>query len=90
MRKKTLLHSAVIGLFAITPAFAHGFYDNHDRDHDGRWNYNEFRGAQNDWHNQHHDHQYGERELQNHFRNLDRDHDGYVNREQVRSFHNWF
>ena len=74
----------------ISPALADGWYEHHDRDHDGRWSYNEFRDAHHNWYNDHHSGRvYNDRDLQRHFDRHDHDHDGYVSREEVQNFHRW-
>ena len=89
-RQHALLSSMVLGIMAISPALADGWYEHHDHDHDGRWNYNEFRAANNNWYAHHAgEHRYNDRELRNQFNHYDADHDGFVTREQVQTFHTW-
>jgi Ca2+-binding EF-hand superfamily protein len=65
-------------------------FGQHDRDHDGRWNYNEFRDANRDYYRHHHEVRViSGRQCRDDFNRLDADHDGYVNAEQVRTYHNW-
>lgn len=89
-RQFSLLASLVLGLVMISPALADNWYEGHDRDHDGRWNYNEFKDAHNNWYNAHHEGRvYNDRDLQHQFRHYDHDHDGYVSRQEIQTFHHW-
>lgn len=88
-RQFALLSSLLLGLVVISPALADGWYEHHDHNGDGKWNYSEFRQAHNNWYRDHHDKHYGNRELRDQFNRFDTDHHGYVTREQVRTFHNW-
>jgi Ca2+-binding EF-hand superfamily protein len=89
-RQFSLLASLVVGLAMISPALADTWYEHHDGDHDGRWNYNEFRDAHNNWYNVHHEGRvYNDGDLHGQFKRLDRDHDGYVSQREVRTFHRW-
>ena len=91
MKKQfSLLTALALGLMLVTPALADSWYEHHDADHDGRWNYNEFRDAHNNWYNGHHQGRvYNDHDLQRQFNNRDRDRDGYVSRQEVQSFHHW-
>jgi Ca2+-binding EF-hand superfamily protein len=91
MKKEfSLLASLVLGLAIISPAFADNWFEHHDSDHDGRWNYNEFRDAHNNWYNAHHGARaYNDRDLRGQFRHYDHDHNGYVTQQEVQPFHRW-
>ncbi len=90
MKRHQLIGTLLLGLLSVSPALADGWYEHHDRDGDGRWNYNEFRSAHNNYYRNHAgERRYEERELKHHFNRFDSDHDGYVTREQVREFHHW-
>jgi hypothetical protein len=65
-------------------------FGNHDRNHDHRWNYEEFHHANQNYYS-HHPRVtvVSDRDLHHHFERLDRDHDGYINVSEARSYRNW-
>jgi hypothetical protein len=87
-----------IALFALAavclgtwqqPAFsAEVWFNNHDHNHDGRWNYNEYRNANQVYFRHHHDeNRWSDHEMRHNWDGLN--HDGYVTQEQVRTIHHW-
>ena len=86
---------AALCLIALTlgvvqlPAHAQfiSVFNHNDRDHDGRWNRQEFYNANNNYY--HHHHNVVVLDNGREFDRLDHDHDGYVTREEVKSYHNW-
>jgi Ca2+-binding EF-hand superfamily protein len=71
------------------PALADAWFDTWDHNHDGKWDYNEFRGANQEYWKAHHEKVVADRELRNAYNRMDADHDGFVTVENVRTYHNW-
>ena len=71
------------------PALADPWFDKWDHDHDARWNYAEFKAANDAYWRAHHEKVLADRELRRAYAHLDRDHDGYVTVEDVRTYHHW-
>jgi hypothetical protein len=64
------------------------WFDRHDRNHDQRWNYNEYKGAHSYYYKNHRDEpRWNNHEMRDHWNGLN--HDGYVTREQVHELHHW-
>jgi Ca2+-binding EF-hand superfamily protein len=86
MKKGIFLTSLVaLSLASIQgPALADhdGWFNKYDRDHDGRWNYDEFCAYQK----AHHKH-LSDREMREMYDRYDRDHDGYWRREEAHEYH---
>jgi Ca2+-binding EF-hand superfamily protein len=91
MKKQfALLVLTLISLGSLQlPALADPWFDHWDRDHDGRWNYNDFRAANRAYWAAHHEHVLADQALRRAYRELDHDHDGYVTVEDVRTYHHW-
>ena len=65
-------------------------FGRHDRNHDGRWNYREFRDANNYYYQTHPAVEIiNTRDMQNDFYRLDRNNDGYVDIDEVRGYRAW-
>jgi Ca2+-binding EF-hand superfamily protein len=71
------------------PALADPWFDRWDHDHDGKWDYNEFKAANRDYWRAHHEKVLADRELRAAYKHLDADHDGYVTVEDVKTYHHW-
>jgi hypothetical protein len=91
MKKQTaLLALVVLSLGSVQSALADDdkWFSRHDRNHDGKWNYDEFRTAHNDYWKRHHDEKrWSNKEMREHWNSLN--HDGYVTTEHVRTLHHW-
>jgi len=84
-----MLFAVAFGVFQL-PARADFdvAFGRHDRDHDGRWNYNEFNSANRYYHHHHP----GVVVINNRdeFNRLDLNHDGYLNRDEIQTYRsNW-
>jgi hypothetical protein len=91
--KTTLAIACLIGLsFGISGIPAHAFnisIGDYDRNHDGRWDRQEYYNAQSDWH-RYNDHRYwGRTEAYRHFDQYDVNHDGYLNGPEVLRIQSW-
>jgi len=65
-------------------------FGKHDRNHDGRWTYEEFNDANRNYYRQHHDEKVmSQRDLHREFKRLDKDNNGYLTKEEVQTYHNW-
>jgi len=65
-------------------------YGDGDRNHDNRWNYNEFQHANHYYYEHHHGARVStDSELRHNFDKLDRNRDGYINVDEARSYRNW-
>jgi hypothetical protein len=65
------------------------WFNSHDRDHDQRWNYNEFKNAHQTYYRTHHDDhdRWNNKQIKEHWNGLNSN--GYVTREQVTTLHHW-
>jgi len=65
------------------------WFNHHDRNHDQRWNYNEFKNANRQYYSHHHDDddRWTNAQIRQHWDGLH--HGGYVTREQVNDLHHW-
>lgn len=71
------------------PSFADdAWFTHYDRNHDGKWTYNDFRAAHmNYWKHHHDEKRWSEHEMKEHWNALQ--HDGCVTVDQVRELHHW-
>jgi len=91
--KTKLAIACLLGLsfgIAGTPANAFDIsFGNYDRNHDNRWDRDEYYNAHKDWH-RHNDHKYlPKHEVYKRYKTYDRDGDGYLNEGEVREIHDW-
>lgn len=64
------------------------WFDRHDRNHDNKWNYREFRTANQIYWRKHHDeHPWRSDEVKTKWNTLHEN--GYVTREKVKELHHW-
>ncbi len=93
MKKVFLAAMMAIASLSSVQLSAHAdeqWFDRYDHDHDSHWNYNEFRKAHYDWYKHHHSEQrISDPELRHQFDGMAAGHPGWVEREQVRTYHNW-
>jgi Ca2+-binding EF-hand superfamily protein len=91
MRKLLAASFLFTVMFGCVQLPAHAEFNNafgrHDHNHDGRWNRREFCDANNNYYRHHHTAEVIDN--RNEFNRLDRNGDGYLNREEVRTYHNW-
>jgi hypothetical protein len=66
------------------------WFTKYDHNHDGHWDYNEFKKAHYDWYKHHHEGpRLTEVELHKQWNTWDTDHHGWVAPETVRTYHHW-
>jgi len=85
----TLLLCANLSLVALPAAFADDvWFTKYDHNHDGRWDYNEFRKAHHDWARHHRaEKALTDAELRAQWDHYN--HDGWVRADDVRTWHAW-
>jgi Ca2+-binding EF-hand superfamily protein len=89
-KQMALMALTLISLSSLQlPALADVWFDRYDHDHDGKWNYNEFKAANQAYWRAHHEKVLADRALRDEYKALDADHDGYVTVENVRTYHHW-
>ena len=93
MKKVFLAAMMAVAALSSVQLSAHAddpWFDRYDRDHDGHWTYNDFKHAHYEWYKHHHNEQrITDAELRHQFDTMASTHPGWVEREQVRTFHNW-
>ena len=92
--KKRLASTATIWvaiLSFLAPALADDpWFDKWDRDHDGHWNYEEFKRAHYDYWKHHQDEQHWkDAELRAEFNRRAAAHRQWVDAQEIRDFHHW-
>lgn len=66
------------------------WFDHYDHNHDGYWNWDEFRSAHYRWLEEHPGAEHwSEKELRRRYKELAKDHNGYVRWEEVQKVHPW-
>jgi hypothetical protein len=91
MSIRNLVLLALIACSITTlPSFAGDWYDKYDKNHDGRWDYKEFRRAHNEYWKRHQDESpLRDEELRAEFGRRAYNPNGFVHRSGVKDFHNW-
>jgi hypothetical protein len=93
MKKQVALVAALfIGLVGLnSPAFAdEAWFVHHDHNHDGHWDYAEFRKAHYEWYKTHpNEKKWKDAELRQEFDRMSASHHGWVAPEDVRTWHTW-
>jgi len=90
--KKTIaalaLATLACGLLQQPSLADNDWFDRHDRDHDQRWNRNEFQRAHKYYYQNNDDHdRWNNRQIRERWNGVNNN--GYVTREQVKDLHNW-
>jgi hypothetical protein len=90
-RQLVLAALTLLAVGAQTAARADdAWFNKYDHNHDGHWNYGEFKKAHYDYWKHHHDEKrWSDKELRAQWAQWDAEHHGYVTPEQVREFHHW-
>ncbi len=77
-------------LFTTSPSFADEFFKKYDKNHDGHWDYTEFRRAHNEYVKRHPDQGLlNDEELRAEFGRRAYNPRGFVHESGVKDFHNW-
>jgi hypothetical protein len=90
MTKTIALACLAVLAFSTAAKADDPWFDKYDHNHDGHWNYNEFKRAHYDWWKAHrNEKRISDAELRAQYNSWDTAHHGWVDRDQVREYHHW-